>query len=167
MHQSLLLMAVGLGSAFVLACGNQPASTEPAGAGANLAVTQNERVPFTTEYSNPCNGEIIQFEGFLHILARETADGSGGFHAVFHYNLNLRGVGQTTGATYSGTEALVDAFNFKPPYPVDETFTIHTNVIGQGQAPDFRVHDTFHATIDANGELTVIFEKFRAECRGV
>jgi hypothetical protein len=166
MHRSFRIPTGVLASALALGCGDQLATTEPVGAGVNLAVIQNERVPFTTEYADPCNGEIIAFEGFLHNLIHETADGSGGFHAAVGYNLTVRGVGQTTGATYTGTEASSDAFNIKPPYPVNETFTIHTNVIGQGQAPDFRAHLTFHVTVNANGNLTVIFEKFRAVCRG-
>lgn len=167
MHQSLLFLSMLLGSALVVACGDQPASTEPVGAGANLAVTMNQKIPFTTEYSNPCNGELIEFQGFLHILAQQSGDSSGGFRTVFHENLTLRGVAQATGTTYTGTEALTDAFNVKPPYPVNETFTIHTNVIGRGQAPDFRAHTTFHGTINANGTLTVLFQKFRARCSSV
>lgn len=167
MRHSLLLPAVMLGSALVVACGEQPTYTEPGGVGVNLALMENTRNPFTTVYGNPCNGEDIAFEGFLHMLATETPDGSGGFHVVSHYNLNLRGVGQTTGATYTGVEGFTDAFNVKPPYPVNETFTIHTNVVGRGQAPDFRAHTTFHKTINANGQLTVFFQKFRAKCSSV
>jgi hypothetical protein len=102
----------------------------------------------------------------LHNVVHETADGSGGFHAAFHYNLTVHGVGQTTGARYIGTEAAGDAFNIKPPYPVNETLRSRTNVIGRGQAPDFLAHFIFHVTINANGNLTVIFQKIRAECRG-
>jgi hypothetical protein len=167
MHRSFLIPVVVLASALALGCGDQPASTEAVGAGVDRAVTQNETDPFTTEYTDPCNGEVIAFEGFIHMLAHQTADGRGGFHAAFHYNLTVRGLGQTTGATYTGTEAQSDAFTVKPPYPFNETFTVHTNVIGRGDAPDFRAHITFHVTVNANGELTVAFEKFRAECRGL
>jgi hypothetical protein len=164
MHSSLLF-STALISALVLGCDEQPAPSEPAAVGVNLAVTQNARDPFTTEYPNPCNGEVIEFAGFLHSLAVVTPDGSGGFHVVSHYNLTVRGVGQTTGATYIANEASSDAFGAKPPYPARETFTLHTNVIGQGQAPDFRQHATFHVTVNAKGELTASIDRFRATCR--
>jgi hypothetical protein len=164
MHSSILLSTVVI-SALVLGCNEEPAPFEPMAVGVDLAVTQNAREPFTTEYLNPCNGEVIEFAGFLHSLAAVTADGSGGFHVVSRYNLTVHGVGQTTGAAYIGNEASTDVFGVKPPYPARETFTLHTNVIGQGQAPDFRQHVTFHVTINAKGELTVSINKFRATCR--
>ena len=167
MRQPLLLPSMLLGSALVLACGDQTAWTEPDNVGVSFAVTLNERVPFTVEFTNPCNGEVIAFEGVLHNLARETADGSGGFHLAFHYNLTVRGVGQSTGATYVGAEALTDRVNVKPPYPVTATFTIHTNVIGQGQVPNFLGHVTAHTTVNANGQVTSEIIKVRTECRGV
>jgi hypothetical protein len=165
MRRFCLLTSAALSGAFTLGCADRPDPTGPAEPAISFAVTLNQRVPFTTFYDNPCNGELIEFHGFLHNLSRETPDGSGGFHIGMHYNLTVRGVGES-GARYVGTEAQTVVVNAQPPFPFTQTVTLHTNVLGRGAAPDFRQHVTFHVTVNANGDVTTIVDKFRSSCRG-
>jgi hypothetical protein len=159
------LGGLALAGATLLGCSDRPDPTGPATPEINLAVTLNERVPFTTLSSNPCNGEAVEFRGFLHNLVHETPDGRGGFHVGLHFNLMLRGAG-ASGATYIGTEAQTIALSARPPFPATQTLTLHSHVVGGGTAPDFRLHEVLHVTVNAKGGVTTSFDRLRATCRG-
>jgi len=38
-------------------------------------------------------------------------------------------------------------------------------MIGQGPGNNFKVHETYHYTIDANGELTAFVDNFSVTCK--
>jgi len=101
------------------------------------------------------------------MVIREEVDASGGFHQGFHFNLQgLRGVGQTSGDTYS----FQNTFNLTANVPAGEfrEFTITQNVAAhrQGAGDNFRLHVTSHLTINAQGEVTVYFFKLQFACQG-
>ena len=53
-----------------------------------------------------------------------------------------------------------------PEYGLEETFEYHFSMITHGLLPNFVLHEVEHVTINANGEVTVFFDNFSAECRG-
>jgi hypothetical protein len=128
----------------------------------------NVRVPFETIVFVPCAaggvGEEVYLSGTLHFLFRTTFDNRSGFHSKFHAQpQGLGGIGLTTGDKYRGTGVTQDQFNGK----VGSTYTFVNNfrIIGQGPGNNLLIHETLHVTVNANGEVTVSVDNFRAECR--
>jgi hypothetical protein len=132
-------------------------------------VVTNERIDFTgftvfVPCANGGAGELVTFEGPLHVLIAVTLDKAGGFHLKEHSQpQGLTGVGADTGDKYQGTGVTQDTFNGK----VGETFTFVNNfrMIGQGPGNNFLVHETLHATVNANGVATVVHDNLSVECR--
>jgi hypothetical protein len=143
------LMVVALMLVFVL-----PAQAE---------VLVNEKTPVTWTTTIPCSGETIVLEGFMHHKEAVTNDGAGGYHVtISDHPMGLQGV-DTAGNKYNGVGGTRWTENVK----VGEVYT-YVNVyrmIGAGKAPNFSVHETYHYTINANGELTVDFVKAKTVCK--
>ncbi|SRR5258708_219343 len=139
-------------------------STQPAQA----AVTANVKIPVNIGVFIPCAaggaGEVVFLTGNLHVLIRFTIDNGGGIHAGAHFQPEgISGVGQTTGDKYQGTGVTQDEFNAK--VGVEETFINNFRIIGQGNGNNFLVHETFHITINANGDVTTFLDNFSVDCR--
>lgn len=121
-----------------------------------------------------CSGDVVVLEGYRHWLYAVTEDSNGGWHLTFHVNpcpisgeviegpnegAKCRGVGYGSWAEYvipSGTG--ID-------YPYTFTYRNVYDVIIQGNAPNLKVHRITHITINANGEITVIFDDWRVTCK--
>jgi hypothetical protein len=69
----------------------------------------------------------------------------------------------TTGDRYAATGETQDTFNAHAG--VEYTFVNNFKIIGQGPGNNFLVHETYHYTFNANGELTVELDNFSVECR--
>jgi hypothetical protein len=111
-------------------------------------------------------GEVISISGDLHSLFHLTISESGNIHVKQHSQpMGVSGVGLTTGDKYQGTGVTQQSQSINGPLP--QTFTSVNNfrMIGQGPNNNFLVHDNFHVTINANGELTAIHDNFSIECR--
>ena len=186
-HRVLSAALVGLALA---AC--EPASTEPAAAVApqtrqapsrNVAsadgaffigsvndqsastFTTNVVIPFGFE-ATECGNETVVVSGRVHLVMHGTISSSGNVHAVVHVNpQNIRGFGVTTGTQYLAPGMLQTVTNMNGPAPVTETFVNNFELIGQGAAPDFMLHQNLHLTVNANGEITAAFDHFTSECK--
>jgi hypothetical protein len=133
------------------------------------AVIDNESIDLTGfSVFVPCadggNGELVVFEGNLHVLTAVTFDRRGGVHVKTHNQpQGLTGVGQTTGDQYQATGVTQDEFNAK----VGQTYTFVNNfrIIGQATGNNFLVHETYHLTINANGTVTAVHDNFTIDCK--
>jgi hypothetical protein len=136
---------------------------------ANAEVVTNEKIDFTgftvfVPCANGGAGELVTFEGPLHVLITVTLDNRGGFHAKSHFQpQGLSGTGADTGDKYQATGVTQDHFNGK----VGLTFTSVNNfrIIGQGKGNNFLVHENLHLTINANGVATAVHDNFSIDCR--
>jgi hypothetical protein len=119
-------------------------------------VVLNEMVPVTWILVIPCSGDEAVLDGYMHTVVAETVDADGGIHVKMHYQpASLQGIvvsGPNTGAKYNGAGVTQDQFNIKK----GETYTYINNYrfIGQGRAPNLSIHETWHITVNANGEIT-------------
>ena len=111
-------------------------------------------------------GETVFLSGTLHDLFHFGSSGSGGFTVTAHDNpQGVRGVGTTTGAQYRGTGVTQSHFHVSGSgLPITSTFVNNFAIVGQGPGNNFRVHEVFHITINANGTLTATVSNFRATC---
>ena len=116
------------------------------------------------ECANGGAGEEVHLTGYLHVTFSQTFDNAGGVHVKMHANpQGISGIGQTTGDQYRGTGVSQDQFNAK--VGEEYTFINNFNIIGQGPGNNALVHENFHITIDANGNLTADFDNSHSECR--
>jgi hypothetical protein len=110
-------------------------------------------------------GEVVDISGTEHDVIRNTINGNN-FSDTFHQNgEGLTGTGETTGNTYHETGAVnASDSGSLTNGQANSTFTLDDHYLSQGSAPNFLVHVTVHVTVNANGDVTVTFVNFRAEC---
>jgi len=103
--------------------------------------------------------------GPLHILSALTCDRAGGFHLVAHFQpQGIRGLGQTTGVRYRAT-GITEFQTSAKAVPFETSFVNNFKIIGQGPGNNLLIHENFHVTVNANGELTALIENSSFECR--
>jgi len=113
-----------------------------------------------------CAGEDLEFHLRQQLVVSEKVDARGGVH--LHFVINDKGstaVGQTSGITWHQVGATRDAQNFRGSAPVAVSFVNVLNLIGNGSAPNLRIHEVFHVTVNANGRVTTLVDRSRIECR--
>ena len=120
----------------------------------------NERLPLAFSLTDPCSGEEIAFSGEQHIFFMEGNPDFG-----FHINFHLEGIG-SNGTQYEqvGHNQTVTVFN-QPPQQTG-TSVQGIRILSSGPADNFVFGVTFHTTINANGEQTVVVNNVTTECTG-
>ncbi len=176
------VMAIALTSVLASACGGEsdisapdadPTLAEPQ----YSAVTDNFFVPAGGSFFNVCTNEWVGFDegaGF-HIVIRSN-ETPHGMQIGFHENgINLHGPGldapapggNPTGTQYRGMLSIDEIINVRPPYPQTVTSLLRIIVNATGDLPDRVTYQTFHATVNALGEITAwVDEPFMVECKG-
>ncbi|MDP9348411.1 MAG: hypothetical protein M3P24_04610 [Gemmatimonadota bacterium] len=124
--------------------------------------TTNTRIPIPQNSAVTVNGETFQVSGSLHALFHVTRDNAGGFHIQAH--LNGQGIRAVSGGTsYRVNTADNLTVNVGATKGAASNFTGVANfgLIGQGQAPNLRLHVNLHGTVNANGEVTATVANVR------
>jgi hypothetical protein len=119
--------------------------------------TDSERYPFSQHMLNPCNGETIAFDGYLHETWHLTVDDNGGFHFRLQINpQNVVGEGLTTGATYRFSGTVNEVQNFQSAQEAANfTFIDQHRYIARGVSGNTVMQERYHVTVNANGDVTV------------
>lgn len=130
----------------------------------------NVKIPIEIFVFVPCAaggaGEFVSLSGSLHVLFVTTIDSRGGFHSKFHNQpQGITGTGFTTGAKYQGTGVTQGTFNGKVGF--ENTFVNNFKIVGQGPGNNFMIHENFHVTVNANGEVTASVDNFSVKCKSV
>ncbi|PLS03381.1 hypothetical protein [Neobacillus cucumis] len=112
-----------------------------------------------------CNEELIRLVGTLHAQTHVTLVDNKATLLEFHFNpQNVTGIAPN-GETLHATGVTRWTEHIKGAGPYEYTFVNNYRVIGQGQTPNYLVHQVVHVTINANGETTVDFDKnFTVNC---
>ena len=129
------------------------------------STTTTERIPISGTIT-ACNLEQVVYEGFVNYVSHMTVSNSGQVNFKYGGNLNVRGVGLTTGARYTGNETyqFEQHFDSLDLAPFNLTINHHFNFIGQGGVPNTRAKSISHVTVNANGELISSRFEFTADC---
>jgi hypothetical protein len=137
---------------------------------AQAAVIIKTSTPLDLSVFVPCAnggaGEIVDLSGRLHTVNSLTINGNN-FSVKDHSQpQGVSGTGETTGAKYQGTGVTQDQFGGSfVNGQFHETNINRFDIIGQGPGNNLSIHETAHFTVNANGTLTVVFDKFSADCR--
>ena len=109
--------------------------------------------------------ELIELSGQIHSVSHITFDNSGGFHLVTQTNpQGVTGVGLVTGSHYQGTG--VERFNINGQVGEETTAVLSFKLIGRGPTDNYLVQQTFHITVNANGEVTAVADNSFVKCQG-
>ncbi len=132
--------------------------------------TDNVSVPVNISVFIPCAvggaGEMVDLSGNLHSLFHSTVNGNNFTTKVHNQPQGISGTGLTTGDKYQGTGVTQETFGGSfVNGQFSDTFVNNFRIIGQGPGNNLLIHQTFHFTFNANGELTGFVNNFRSECK--
>lgn len=111
-------------------------------------------------------GEVVELAGPLHTLVTfrfngHQVGGKGHFQPQ-----GISGKGLTTGDSYRAVGVTQSIFSGSLENgKFTETFVNNFRIIGQGRGNNFAIHENFHLTINANGEVTTFHDNFSADCK--
>ena len=138
----------------------------PAAAGAR-AETETLRTPVDGFIVNPCTGEVVHLTGTVLTVIHETQDASGGGHRIVQsVSQGVQGVSET-GTRYVAPTGFNEATSDNGPNAQSNLTNVsRSHLVSQSSSDNFWVLFVIHGTVNANGELTVSFEKPKADCQG-
>jgi hypothetical protein len=134
------------------------------------AVVVNDSFDTTLAVFVPCAnggaGEVVVLEGPLHVLIEFTINGNHVSGKTHFQPQGLSGTGLDTGDSYQGTGVTQDHFSGSfNNGQFNQVFVNNFRIIGQGPGNNFVVHENFHLTINANGEVTSVHDNITADCK--
>lgn len=137
---------------------------------AQSEVIVNDSIPLSLTVFIPCAnngaGEDVILNGELHVLITLTVNGNN-FSGKDHFQpQGLSGFGTVTGDKYQGTGVTQDQFggSFQNGQS-EQSFINNFRMIGQGPGNNFLVHENFHLTFNANGDVTAVHDNFSIDCK--
>jgi hypothetical protein len=138
---------------------------------ARSEVIVNDSIPLTgftvfIPCANNGAGEDVILNGDLHVLITFTINGNN-FSGKDHFQpQGLSGFGTVTGDKYQGTGVTQDQFkgSFQNGQS-EQSFINNFRMIGQGPGNNFLVHENFHLTFNANGDVTAVHDNFSIDCK--
>ena len=164
---SLFLMTAAL----VAGCGQAESPIGPSDLPAvNAAITHFKDRQLIIEDAvafNPCSGDSVLLHiDQLFVIHEVSVEGK-----FFHGHLTFldrgtHGEGLTSGAVYRQTGAEQEFLHLKGDVGVARRIQVTINLIGQGSAPNFLVHQIFRLSVSPAGVVKLEFDKVRTACRG-
>ncbi len=129
--------------------------------------TDSERVPISGTVFD-CAGNPVTITGEVHTVTHTTISNSGHFTVVSHLDQNLQGT-SADGTRHVMNQQLQETItgDATDGFPVTQTFVIHSNLNNNDpNVPQLHIRALFHATINANGEITGVQFQLKEECQG-
>lgn len=141
----------------LLICGALAALVLGAGS-ARAEVVSNTILSFDSIRGQDCTGDMIELSGELHLLARQSDDGSFGGHMNY---VNVTGTALGSGASYRA--ASTDSFQVD--FAAGDVQSVsQIRLVGQGSEANLLVTLVTHVTTNANGEVTAEVSEIRTAC---
>jgi hypothetical protein len=137
---------------------------------ASAAVTTNDTqtIPFSAfvPCANGGAGESVDGTIELHTLVTSTVNGNNVSGKVHFQPQGGDLVGSVTGDKYQPTGVTQEHFKGSLQNgQFNDTYVNNFRIIGQRPGNNFLVHEVFHITINANGDVTVIHDKLSVDCK--
>jgi hypothetical protein len=153
------LFSVGLGLALLVLTAVPALAQSSTGA-------SSVRVPIRYTFGvDVCTGEMIRFEGILHVAASVAQDEHGGYHYRSNRNWqNATALGLSSGNEYRVASNDRVIANFPDADSESYTVVAQSHLVGIGQDESALLQETYHLTINANGEWTADVENVVLKC---
>lgn len=111
-------------------------------------------------------GELVDLKGPLHTLITFNMNGNNVSGKAHYQPQGISGIGQSTGVKYHAVGVTQGHFKGSVSNgPFNLTHVNNYRIIGQGPGNNFSIHENFHLTINANGELTTSHDNFSVDCK--
>jgi hypothetical protein len=123
-------------------------------------VQSNVRFPIGDTIYDPCTGEIVDLSGTVHTVLELTLGDNRG-SLMFHSNAVETGIGETSGASYTLLATFSDHIegSFVNGQFTQTTVIRNLRLVTAGGGNNlFEFDDTFHVTVNANGDVAVEFD---------
>lgn len=136
---------------------------------ARAEVVFNDLVPFSQVVVINCDGtttDVVDLSGELHILVSQTTNNNIVRMKTQYVPRNVTGTGTISGATYRGVGLTTDTSTVVFDGPTVLTFVNNFYIIGQDGGTRYLVHQVFHTTIDADGNVVVDHDNAFISCPG-
>ena len=138
---------------------------------AEAEVVVNELVPFSQLVTIDCDQDgtpedTVAISGQLHVLITTTSNGTVTTLRNLFVPRNVTGTGTITGATYRGVGNSQDTTIQVTGGPSVFTLVNNFYIIGQDGGYRYLVHETFHVTMDADGNVVVSHDNAFITCPG-
>lgn len=157
MRKVLLVLAAVVASAVMPAAALAEADTS----------TVSLRIPIEMVTGNSCQVEGVAISGYVHVVQHVTSDDTGGVHIANIVNLQgVAGTGLVSGFQYRLSNVQIEfVSNFAGLGAQEQTEIAVGQFVARGRGDDLALHANIHFTINANGDLTVLFANQTQECR--
>ena len=133
----------------------------------STTVTTSETLPFSGTITNLCNGDMVTFQGDIHVTNHMTTDAGGGTHLKTHVNFqDVSGTGAPSGLNYNVRTTTNETVNDNDGPQSEATIISSVKLISQGPAQNSFLQVVFHVTVNANGVTTTTVDETKIECRG-
>lgn len=117
-------------------------------------------IPQDFTLSSACFGEPVHITGEVYEVIKVQQTGNGLLTMVHHNPAGVTGVGLLSAGTYHGT-GVGQGVTFGDE---DFTFVLSFNMIGEGSAGNFMVHQTIHMTTTPKGDVTADVSNVSMNC---
>jgi hypothetical protein len=124
-------------------------------------------ISYTRTFNNPCTGEVVQLTYEGTYSARGVMNNNR-LNITEHINIHLDGVGETSGATYTGhvTQQFTSNGTGVTGGQAVTHNLINANLNTSGGGNNVKESFSVHATMNANGELVNLnFDGFTQTCQ--
>jgi hypothetical protein len=140
-----------------------PAVAAPGGTGHTVTETDHFHGVQNTTDINPCTGNTIDLTQVSNVVEHVTYfPGGDEVWATFTEEDKVTGVDEGTGVVYTGHATFWGNFNVNERN-ANDTFTGSIHVTGS-DGSTISYHEVMHETLNANGVLTVSFDKPSLTC---
>ena len=161
MRKTLVLVVVAVAVAAMVVAGGAIASA--GGTGHTVTQTDNFHGTYQTTDTNPCTGNTIDLTQTANQVQHVTFfPGGDEVWGTFTEEDKVVGVDEGTGVTYTGHSTFWGNFNVNEKN-ANDTFTGSIHVVGS-DGSSISYHEVMHETWNANGDLTVQFDKPSLTC---
>ena len=138
---------------------------------AKAEVIANVVIPFSATVSVDCDNDgtpedLVELSGDIHVLITETTNDNVTTAKVQFVPRNVTGTGLITGETYRGVGLTTQTSTQVSDGPLVFTFVNNFYIIGQAGGYRYLVHETFHVTVDADGNVIVQHDNAFITCPG-
>jgi hypothetical protein len=148
-----LLLLVPLAAALGPVAASTPAGAAAAG---GTTITRQDVTGSTVVCPNTV---LTVTSGVFKIVTHETLTPSGAYHLGVEANAQGVKAVAPTGAAYQAPGGFWIEMNMTPGATTQTEVDV-LNVIGQGSAPNFTIRGVVHMTVDANGNVTALVNRF-------
>jgi hypothetical protein len=161
MKRAILFAMLAIAVAAFVAVG--AASAAPGGTGHTVTQTDNFHGTNDTTDVNPCTGNAIDLHQTSNIVQHVTFfPGGDEIWGTFTEEDKVVGTDEGTGVVYTGHSTFWGNFNVNEQN-ANDTFTGSIHVTGS-DGSSISYHEVAHETWDANGNLTVQFDRPSLTC---